>query len=75
MILNDAFMEAISEFNAEDFKDCMTKTYNYAVNGVEPNFESSNCKMVFSLFKPFIDSNNAKYEQKQKDYQKMNGGN
>lgn len=65
LIVNEPFMEALKEFEAEDFKDCMVQTYEYAVNGIEPDFKGNNCKILFVLFKPFIDSNNAKYEQKQ----------
>ena len=74
LIITEAFMEALRTFEAENFKDCMVQTYDYAINDIEPNFKDKNCKMLFNIFKPFIDSNNKRYEQKQKENEMMYGG-
>lgn len=66
LIITEAFIKALKDFESDDFKDCLLKTYEYAVNGTEPVFENKESNLLFTIFKPFIDSNNAKYEQKQK---------
>lgn len=57
-------MNAAKELNETEFKEFFVNAYYYATNNIVPTFESQGAKMLFSVYKPFIDSNNKKYQEK-----------
>lgn len=64
LIINEPLMNAAKELNETEFKEFFVNAYYYATNNIVPIFESQNAKMLFKLYRPFIDSNNKKYQEK-----------
>lgn len=64
LIINEPLMNAAKELNETEFKEFFVNAYYYATNNIVPTFESQGAKMLFSVYKPFIDSNNKKYQEK-----------
>ena len=56
-----SFMEALDDLPPKEYKAVMIAIQQYALNGTEPNL-SGVAKVVFTLVKPQIQANNARYE-------------
>ena len=65
-IINEPLMNAAKELTDVEFRELFTKAFDYAVFGKEISFESKQAATLFAFFKPFIDSNNQKYNEKVK---------
>lgn len=64
LIINEALMEGAKELEPNDFKEFLTKLFNYSVYGECVEFENQYSKILFTFAKPFIDYNNEKYQEK-----------
>lgn len=65
-ILKQSVIDACSHMSDAEFKETILGLFNYAANGISPNFESPLQKVVFDMEKPSIDYNNKKWESKRK---------
>ena len=60
-----SFIEAADELNAEDFKTLITAICKYALDGEEPEITGIP-RMLFTVAKPILESNNKRYENGKK---------
>ena len=60
-----SFVEAADELNAEDFKTLITAICKYALDGEEPEITGIP-KMLFTVARPILESNNKRYENGKK---------
>ena len=63
-IINESLMDTISEATDKEFREIITKLYDYSTNAVVPEFGTKLGNTIFKLYKPFIDYNNEKYDMK-----------
>lgn len=66
-ILKQSVIDACMHMSDKDFKDTILGLFNYAANGISPNFDTPLQKVIFDMEKPSIDRNNEKWEIKRKE--------
>lgn len=60
-VFYDTYLEILNELNGEDFKAMVNAMMEFMQNGVEPNFEDTNMRIIFKSLKPNLESNKNKY--------------
>lgn len=63
-IINQSLIDSTKELSGDEFKEIIINLFNYAIEGTEPTFSSSVGNLIYNLYKPIIDNNNAKYDAK-----------
>ena len=65
IVFYKSFYDAIKDLDADMYKKCCNAILEYAFDGKEPDKKSVEY-LVFTLVKPQIDKNNARYENSKK---------
>lgn len=60
-VMYDSFLEAMKHLNDVEFRECVLKIRNYALEGIDEKSTSSNINIIMALVKPNLDSAKRRY--------------
>ena len=61
-VMYDSFLEAMRHLNDADFRECVNKIRDYALEGIDEESASPNVNIIMTLAKPNLDSARRRYE-------------
>lgn len=61
-VMYDSFLEAMRHLNDADFRECVNKIRDYALEGIDEESASPNVNIIMALAKPNLDSARRRYE-------------
>ena len=61
-VMYDSFLEAMRHLNDVDFRECVNKIRDYALDGIDEESASPNVNIIMTLAKPNLDSARRRYE-------------
>ena len=78
-VFYDSFLEAMKHLNDAEFRECMLKISDYALDGVDEESSSPMVNVIMELVKPNLDAANKRYDacvengKKGAEYGKLGG--
>ena len=60
-VMYDSFLEAMTHLNDAEFRECVLKIRNYALEGIEEESKYSYVNMIMALVKPNLDAARRRY--------------
>ena len=60
-VMYDSFLEAMKHLNDAEFRECVLKIRDYALEGIDEESASPNINIIMALVKPNLDANHKRY--------------
>ena len=70
LVINDQLVDALSLADDKEFREIITKLYDYSAKDADVEFDTNLGNYIFKMYRPFIDYCNMRWEARKAKYDK-----